>query len=71
MLQILHAVKTKKNSFKTLITSEYTSVKVELAKFFEMGVSNKPPEFIKMKPPGKVWFYIGKFVVIYTLLIAC
>ena len=34
--------------------SEYTSVKVELAKIFEMGVSNKPPEFIKMKPPGKV-----------------
>ena len=54
MLQILHAVKTKKNSFKTLITSQYTSVKVELAKIFEMGVSNKPLEFIKMKPPGKV-----------------
>ena len=32
---------------------EYT-VKVELAKNFEMGVSNKPPEFTKMKPPGKV-----------------
>ena len=54
MLQILHAVKTKKNSFKTLITSEYTFVKVELAIIFEMGVSNKPLEFIKMKPPGKV-----------------
>ncbi|XP_023922616.1 uncharacterized protein LOC112034062 isoform X2 [Quercus suber] len=51
---ILHAVKTKKNSYKTLITAEYTSVKVELAPNFEMGVSNKPLEFIKMKPTGKV-----------------
>nr|POF05011.1 elongation factor 1-gamma [Quercus suber] len=51
---ILHAVKTKKNSYKTLITAEYTSVKVELAPNFEMGVSNKPLEFIKMKRTGKV-----------------
>lgn len=43
-----------KNSYKTLITAEYHSVKVELAPNFEMGVSNKPPEFIKMKPTGKV-----------------
>ncbi|KAL4654974.1 hypothetical protein ACB092_01G418600 [Castanea dentata] len=35
-LLILHAVKTKKNSYKTLITAEYTSVKVELAPNFEM-----------------------------------
>nr|POF19824.1 elongation factor 1-gamma [Quercus suber] len=45
---ILHAVKTKKNLYKTLINVEYT-VKVELAPNFEMGVSNKPPVFIKMK----------------------
>nr|POF19826.1 elongation factor 1-gamma [Quercus suber] len=51
---ILHAVKREKNSYKTLITAEYHSVKVELAPNFEMGVSNKPPEFIKMKPTGKV-----------------
>ena len=46
-------------------------MKVELDPNFEMGVYNKPPEFIKMKPTGKVWFYIVKFVVIYTPLIAC
>ena len=34
--------------------SVYTTVKVEVDKNFEMVVSNKPPEFIKMKPPGKV-----------------
>ncbi|XP_059309684.1 elongation factor 1-gamma 2-like [Lycium ferocissimum] len=53
-VQILHASNTNKNAFKTLIAAEYTGVKVELVKDFEMGVSNKTPEFLKMNPIGKV-----------------
>ncbi|CAL5375447.1 unnamed protein product [Camellia sinensis] len=54
MALILHAGKTNKNAFKTLIAAEYSGVQVELAQNFEMGVSNKTPEFIKMNPIGKV-----------------
>ncbi|XAR49337.1 hypothetical protein NMG60_11032506 [Bertholletia excelsa] len=54
MALVLHAGKTNKNAFKTLIAAEYSGVQVELAKNFEMGVSNKTPEFIKMNPIGKV-----------------
>lgn len=51
---VLHAGNTNKNAFKTLITAEYTGVNVELVKNFEMGVTNKTPEFLKMNPIGKV-----------------
>ncbi|GFZ09556.1 translation elongation factor EF1B, gamma chain [Actinidia rufa] len=51
---VLHAGKTNKNAFKALIAAEYSGVQVELAQNFEMGVSNKTPEFIKMNPIGKV-----------------
>ena len=44
----------KKNAFKPLIVAEYTGVKIEASENFEMGVSNKTLEFIKMKPLGKV-----------------
>ncbi|KAK4757494.1 hypothetical protein SAY87_018795 [Trapa incisa] len=54
MALVLHAAKTNKNSYKTLIAAEYSGIKVELAPHFEMGVSNKTPEFIKMNPIGKV-----------------
>ncbi|XP_061375952.1 elongation factor 1-gamma-like [Gastrolobium bilobum] len=54
MALILHAQKTNKNGYKTLIAAEYTGVQVELAPNFEMGVSNKTPEFLKMNPMGKV-----------------
>ncbi|XAR56289.1 hypothetical protein NMG60_11036715 [Bertholletia excelsa] len=54
MALVLHAGKTNKNAFKTLIAAEYSGVKVELAQNFEMGVSNKTPEYIKMNPIGKV-----------------
>ncbi|XP_020221597.1 elongation factor 1-gamma [Cajanus cajan] len=54
MALILHATKTNKNAYKTLIAAEYTGVQVELAPNFEMGVSNKTPEFLKMNPIGKV-----------------
>lgn len=43
-----------KNAYKTLIVADYNSVKVELAPNFEMGVTNKMPEFIKMNLIGKV-----------------
>ncbi|CAN1323415.1 Elongation factor 1-gamma 2 [Linum perenne] len=51
---VLHAAKTNKNSYKTLIVAEYSGVKVDLVENFEMGVSNKTPEFLKMNPIGKV-----------------
>ncbi|XP_073023001.1 elongation factor 1-gamma 2-like isoform X1 [Primulina eburnea] len=54
MALVLHATSTNKNAFKALIAAEYTGVKVELAKDFEMGVSNKTSEFLKMNPIGKV-----------------
>nr|XP_016439276.1 PREDICTED: elongation factor 1-gamma 2-like isoform X2 [Nicotiana tabacum] len=54
MLQVLHSGSNNKNAIKALIAAEYTGIKVELAKNFEMGVSNKTPEFIKMNPIGKV-----------------
>lgn len=54
MALVLHAGSTNKNAYKTLIAAEYTGVKVALAPNFEMGVSNKTPEFLKMNPIGKV-----------------
>ncbi|PSS29120.1 Elongation factor 1-gamma like, partial [Actinidia chinensis var. chinensis] len=51
---VLHAGKTNKNAFKTLIAAEYSGVHIEMAQNYEMGVSNKTPEFIKMNPIGKV-----------------
>ncbi|KAK4570823.1 hypothetical protein RGQ29_029615, partial [Quercus rubra] len=54
MALVLHAGSTNKYAFKALIAAEYSGVKVELVKDFEMGVSNKTPEFMKMNPIGKV-----------------
>ncbi|XWS67457.1 hypothetical protein CRYUN_Cryun04dG0008100 [Craigia yunnanensis] len=54
MALVLHAGKTNKNAFKTLIAAEYSGIDVKLADNFEMGVSNKTPEFLKMNPIGKV-----------------
>ncbi|XP_010030200.2 elongation factor 1-gamma [Eucalyptus grandis] len=53
MALVVHAT-SNKNVYKALIAAEYTGVKVELAPNFEMGVSNKTPEFIKMNPIGKI-----------------
>jgi len=50
----LHTGAGNKNAFKALIAAEYSGVKVEVTKNFEMGVSNKTPEFLKMNPLGKV-----------------
>lgn len=54
MALIIHAGSTNKNAMKALIVAEYTGVKVELVKDFQMGVSNKTPEFLGMNPIGKV-----------------
>lgn len=54
MALILHSTSNNKNAFKALIAAEYSGVKVELVKDFQMGVSNKTPEFLKMNPIGKV-----------------
>ncbi|KAK2450629.1 hypothetical protein P8452_14178 [Trifolium repens] len=54
MALILHATKENKNAYKTLIAAEYVGVQVQLVPDFQMGVSNKTPEFLKMNPIGKV-----------------
>ena len=54
---MLHAGNTNKNGFKALIAAEYSGVEVELVKDFQMGVSNKTPEFLKMNPIGKVGYF--------------
>ncbi|KAG5229353.1 hypothetical protein OIU76_018768 [Salix suchowensis] len=54
MVLVLHAGKTNKNAYKALIAAEYSGVDVKLAENFEMGVTNKTPEFLKMNPIGKV-----------------
>ncbi|PWA39739.1 hypothetical protein CTI12_AA569220 [Artemisia annua] len=54
MALIIHAGSTNKNAMKALIVAEYTGVKVELVKDFQMGVSNKTPEFLSLNPIGKV-----------------
>ncbi|KAF5457092.1 hypothetical protein F2P56_021223 [Juglans regia] len=54
MALVLHSGSTNKNAYKALIVAEYIGVDVQLVKNFEMGVSNKTPEFIKMNPIGKV-----------------
>ncbi|CAN8311799.1 unnamed protein product [Cochlearia groenlandica] len=53
MALILHTYKGNKGADKALIAAEYTGVKIHVPDF-EMGVSNKTPEFLKMNPMGKV-----------------
>ncbi|KAJ4809376.1 Elongation factor 1-gamma 1 [Rhynchospora pubera] len=54
MALVLHSGAGNKNAFKALIAAEYSAVKVDLVKDFQMGVSNKTPQFLKMNPLGKV-----------------
>ncbi|XP_071715388.1 elongation factor 1-gamma 2-like [Rutidosis leptorrhynchoides] len=54
MALIIHAGKQNKNVYKALIAAEYVGVEVKMVDSFEMGVSNKSPEFLKMNPIGKV-----------------
>ncbi|TXG53695.1 hypothetical protein EZV62_018951 [Acer yangbiense] len=51
---VLHSGKGNKNAYKALIAAEYSGVQVKLVEDFQMGVSNKTPEFLKMNPIGKV-----------------
>ncbi|CAJ1963782.1 unnamed protein product [Sphenostylis stenocarpa] len=54
MALILHSPPNNKNAIKSLIAAEYAGVQLELAPNFEMLVSNRTPEFLKMNPIGKV-----------------
>ncbi|KAG0481566.1 hypothetical protein HPP92_012424 [Vanilla planifolia] len=54
MAFVLHTGLPNKNAFKALIAAAYSGVEIEVVKNFQMGVSNKTPEFIKMNPIGKV-----------------
>ncbi|XP_047324660.1 elongation factor 1-gamma-like [Impatiens glandulifera] len=53
MALVLHS-NVNKNVRKTLIVAEYSGIQVEIAPNFQMGVSNKTPEFLKMNPIGKI-----------------
>ncbi|PIA45887.1 hypothetical protein AQUCO_01600261v1 [Aquilegia coerulea] len=54
MALVLHAGSRNKNAYKVLIAAKYSDVRVKLVENFDMGVSNKTPEFLKMNPMGKV-----------------
>eukprot|EP00262_Sarcandra_glabra_P011777 TRINITY_DN28_c0_g1_i2.p1 TRINITY_DN28_c0_g1~~TRINITY_DN28_c0_g1_i2.p1 ORF type:complete len:429 (-),score=95.60 TRINITY_DN28_c0_g1_i2:260-1546(-) len=54
MALVLHANTPNKNASKALIAAEYSGVEIKLVENFQMGVSNKTPEFLKMNPLGKV-----------------
>jgi elongation factor 1-gamma len=54
MALVLYSFGNNKNAYKALIAAEYSGIKVDMAPNFEMGVSNKTPEFLKMNPIGKV-----------------
>ncbi|XP_021729521.1 elongation factor 1-gamma 2-like [Chenopodium quinoa] len=54
MALVLHTFLPNKNSFKALIAAEYSGVKVDVNKDFEMSVTNKSSEFLKWNPIGKV-----------------
>ncbi|XP_057523011.1 elongation factor 1-gamma 2-like [Amaranthus tricolor] len=54
MALVLHSGLPNKNAFKALIAAEYSCVKVDVVKDFQMGVTNKSSEFLKMNPIGKV-----------------
>ncbi|KAK1430185.1 hypothetical protein QVD17_12744 [Tagetes erecta] len=54
MALIMHVGKPNKNALKVLIAAAYVGVEVKCTENFEMGVSNKTPDFLKMNPLGKV-----------------
>ncbi|GJY23688.1 elongation factor 1-gamma-like protein, partial [Tanacetum coccineum] len=54
MALIMHSGPGNKNVYKALIAAEYVGVDIKMADNFQMGVSNKTPEFVKMNPMGKV-----------------
>ncbi|KAJ0521899.1 putative elongation factor 1B gamma, glutathione S-transferase, Thioredoxin-like superfamily [Helianthus annuus] len=54
MALIFHTPSKNKNVNKALIAAEYVGVEIKMAENFQMGVSNKTPEFLKMNPIGKI-----------------
>ncbi|CAL5228080.1 g11148 [Coccomyxa viridis] len=49
----LYTYPNNKNAWKALIAAEYVGAKIEVPAF-EMGKTNKTPEFLKLNPNGKV-----------------
>lgn len=58
----MHSYKGNKNSDKAFIAAEFAGVKIDMPSGFEMGVTNKTPEFLKMNPLGKVFFFFFKYL---------
>ncbi|KAM0061374.1 putative glutathione S-transferase, Thioredoxin-like superfamily, glutathione Transferase family [Helianthus debilis subsp. tardiflorus] len=54
MALIFHTPSKNKNVNKALIIAEYVGVEIKMAENFQMGVSNKTPEFLRMNPIGKI-----------------
>ena len=54
MVFTMWTMPNNKNANKGLITAQYVGVKVEVPANFEMGKTNKSPEFLKKNPNGKV-----------------
>ncbi|PRQ20628.1 putative thioredoxin-like protein [Rosa chinensis] len=54
---VLHDWKTNKNGCKARIAAKYSGVNLELVKNFEMGMSNKTANFLKLTP-----YWEGSFV---------
>ncbi|WZZ50968.1 hypothetical protein YC2023_051075 [Brassica napus] len=47
---VLNTYKGNKEAYKALIVAEYADVMIEEASNFQMGVTNKSPEFLKLNP---------------------
>lgn len=54
----LYTYPNNKNAWKALIAAEYVGAKIEVPAF-EMGKTNKSPEFLKLNPNGKVRYFKG------------
>ena len=50
----LYTYPGNKNANKALIAAQYVGVDIEVPSDFQMGVTNKSPEFLKLNPNGKV-----------------
>jgi hypothetical protein len=69
--QVLHAPASNKNALKALVAAEYVGVKLELAPSFQMGVTNKSPEFLNLNPLGKVHKLVFYSLVVYFCSFFC
>jgi Glutathione S-transferase, N-terminal domain len=55
----LYTYPHNKNAYKALIAAQYVGVDLDVPSDFQMGVTNKTPEFLKLNPNGKVKASIG------------